>query len=891
LIAAGFHVKSGSGLRVVLSDSWGEIMKSSRFILFPTLLLIIYFIYTPIVRADEQQPDAYQLRDFVDSFFTGVGTQSVDPVFATALSAAPDATKGVLLARVNTLQQQVLIELDSEPPPTSARSAELDAKMERLQALQKALAGNPEPLRQLQRTLPHSPTGNTPIRSNVPNDEPTPRDEKDMLDLLIARLTRQVERIEQRWQGDEQKIKKLQLAIKYSEDKVRNDFQVLRLRYSADEILRKQLREFCDKSAKEQQTAGDNLAAATALAAHAHAALAIAEARAISCKSPADAAAVDAAVKDARQKAQSARRAFNEANAGVDLAHTFADKSRAAATDYQPSRDAQDSWVNGAQGGIQNLGMEVNELIARLSELEAVGIDAGKLQRVINDEFIYWKKRFPKTSQQLSFLSKRLAPELFRSPLSKAKIERLRAVPGDLQNEFNGIDLIDKKRPLPSCDVDPSVKSRLTTTLAEVEAAEAAVAGAGRFNGMAADCRKMAAYPPAPPASPQPPSQTAQPSVTPQRQSSGAIFIHGKASLSSGESTRYTASDQSGYHYGNGLTWQTTDDAIVGIDPLTGQAVARRKGKATLIAHHPQADRAAFLTVEVDPADDWGLSQGNVSVNSANAGGGKKDNWGLQAGNSSSGSSSQNQPVMPIPTSHRRTTPPSVQEWMHMGEEEQRYWYDAVFARQQQEQVQQQQNRRPSQMEGQLAEQERQRQSEDVERARQEQEQAAMNLLGMVSGMQQNLNALRNPGGNRIAQPAPLSGGVPSGHQAMMDQMGRYGGGGQIGSSRGFAAASGTGQNADAPVSPGARELFIQAVNQRYTQRWYPYWCPRLISGCSIVPSGAKAELVNWAQNATKQLQIDRYYRLLDCYDNCVMANPRNETRVGQCRNQCKQIR
>jgi hypothetical protein len=125
----------------------------------------------------------------------------------------------------------------------------------------------------------------------------------------------------------------------------------------------------------------------------------------------------------------------------------------------------------------------------------------------------------------------------------------------------------------------------------------------------------------------------------------------------------------------------------------------------------------------------------------------------------------------------------------------------------------------------------------------------------------------------------------------MMDQMGRYGGGGQIGSSRGFAAASGTGQNADAPVSPGARELFIQAVNQRYTQRWYPYWCPRLISGCSIVPSGAKAELVNWAQNATKQLQIDRYYRLLDCYDNCVMANPRNETRVGQCRNQCKQIR
>ncbi len=851
------------------------------------------FISTSTVRADEQQPDAYQLRDFVDSFITGVGSQSADPVFATALSAAPDATKGSLLARVNTLQQQVQFELDDVPPPTAARSAELDAKMERLQALQKALAGNPEPLRQLQRALPHSPAGNTPIISNVPIDEPTPQDEKKMLDLLIVRLARQVEEIEQRWQQSDQKLKKLQLAIKYSEVKVRNNFHVLRLRYAADELLRKQLKEFCEKSAIEQQTAGDNLSAATALAANTHAALAIAKTRASSCKSLADAAAVDAAVSDARQKAQSARRAFNAASTGIGQANTFADKSQDAASAHQPSRDTQDSWVNGAQDGIQNIGVEVSELIAHLFELEAVGIDAGNLQRIINDEFLYWKKRFPKTAQQLSLLSKRLAPELFRVPLSKAQIERLRSLSGDLRNEFNGIDLIDKKRPLPTCNVDPSIKSKLGTTLAQVEAAEAAVAGAGLFSGMAADCRKLAAQSPAIPGSPPPPSQTAQPSVTPQRQSSGAIFIHGKASLSSGESTRYTASDRSGYHYGNGLTWQTTDDAIVGIDPVTGQAVARRKGKATLIAHHPQADRAAFLTVEVDPADDWGLSQGNVSGNAGNAGGGKKNNWGLQTGNSRSGSTSQNQPAMPIPTFNRRTTPPTVQEWMHMGEEEQRYWYDAVFARQQEEQAQQQQNWQASQMEGQLAEQERQRQSEGAERARQEQEHAAMNLLGMMSGMQQNLNALRNPEGNRSAQPAPLSGGVPSGHQTMMDQMGRtYGsGGGQIGSGRGSAAASGTGQSADALVSPGARESFIQAVNQRYAQRWYPYWCPRLISGCSIVPSGAKAELVNWAQSATKQLQIDRYYRLLDCYDNCVMANPRNEARVGQCRNQCKQIR
>ena len=95
----------------------------------------------------------------------------------------------------------------------------------------------------------------------------------------------------------------------------------------------------------------------------------------------------------------------------------------------------------------------------------------------------------------------------------------------------------------------------------------------------------------------------------------------------------------------------------------------------------------------------------------------------------------------------------------------------------------------------------------------------------------------------------------------------------------------------DAPVAPGAREAFIQTAEQRYMERWYPYWCPRLTSGCAIVPKGAKDELVNWANKATRQQQIDRCYRLLDCYDGCVMAVPANETRVGQCRNQCKQLR
>lgn len=92
---------------------------------------------------------------------------------------------------------------------------------------------------------------------------------------------------------------------------------------------------------------------------------------------------------------------------------------------------------------------------------------------------------------------------------------------------------------------------------------------------------------------------------------------------------------------------------------------------------------------------------------------------------------------------------------------------------------------------------------------------------------------------------------------------------------------------AETPVSEPARNALLSSIDQRH-QRWKATWCPRLISGCGIVPDGARDELKQWTRNATKQSQIDRIGRLLDCYDGCVMALPRNEQQVGQCRVQCK---
>jgi hypothetical protein len=197
-----------------------------------------------------------------------------------------------------------------------------------------------------------------------------------------------------------------------------------------------------------------------------------------------------------------------------------------------------------------------------------------------------------------------------------------------------------------------------------------------------------------------------------------------------------------------------------------------------------------------------------------------------------------------------------------MSQEDQRYWYDAVRARQQalQEQSRSQEMGMQGNSQSPQIIQQQQLQAEAAERSRQEQAQAAMNLLDMMSNMQQNIGALRDQGRNMPNTQLPSS-PVPSGTSAQ--------------------------HQTETPVSEPARNALLRSIDQRH-QRWKATWCPRVISGCSIVPDGARDELKQWTRNATKQRQIDRIGRLLDCYDGCVMALPRNEQKVGQCRVQCK---
>lgn len=114
-------------------------------------------------------------------------------------------------------------------------------------------------------------------------------------------------------------------------------------------------------------------------------------------------------------------------------------------------------------------------------------------------------------------------------------------------------------------------------------------------------------------------------------------------------------------------------------------------------------------------------------------------------------------------------------------------------------------------------------------------------------------------------------------------------GGGSVQTRDGGVSGGGGGRPpAQAPVDEASRNALLAKIRE-YHKRWYAAWCRKMWSGCAVVPNGARDELLQWTKNATKQGQVDRLGRLLDCYNSCVMQRPTNEGKVNQCRRLCKE--
>jgi hypothetical protein len=228
---------------------------------------------------------------------------------------------------------------------------------------------------------------------------------------------------------------------------------------------------------------------------------------------------------------------------------------------------------------------------------------------------------------------------------------------------------------------------------------------------------------------------------------------------------------------------------------------------------------------------------------------------------------------------------PSYEEWRNMNAADQRYYFEAARAR--------------SRAEHEAAMAEARQQMAVAEAFHRQTYEA--NAQRLREG-QIELDQARAAADQEAARAARFNAGVMASNRWMMDEtqrllhqqaeqeaqrratqnvQNRNGGAAVILTNMGQSA------QADAPVHEPARNALLQAIRERH-QRWHAFWCPRLVSGCGIVPDGARDELLQWTRNASQQGKIERIRLLLDCYDSCVMANPKSERRVGQCRNECK---
>lgn len=398
----------------------------------------------------------------------------------------------------------------------------------------------------------------------------------------------------------------------------------------------------------------------------------------------------------------------------------------------------------------------------------------------------------------------------------------------------------ERQMSLPTADI-VSVRDSLRGRLAQAQAAA---------NARAAQGRSTAA-----PAAPQTPASYPSDNILSGPDAIRWLEQHGYIDAN-GKPTHNFQDWQSRTH----SSLSASDHALLGVGGVWHYGrEGRIEGPVTIVVetHHP-------LVPSGQGNGGWNLNDGAV--------------WSGTAGDQAPDSvnlldrSTTDQPSNILP-SRPPGYAPSHDEWLTMSEADQRYYFEPMRAR------------------------ERAQREAELDADRRELAAGAQRLeegrIALEQSRAETARLTAEANRQEAATAALSSNWMMTETQRLMRQQAemnaaRYRGMQASGSVSGAVSSSGAPPSqAETPVSEPARNALLSLIDQRH-QRWKATWCPRLISGCGIVPDGARDELKQWTRNATEQRQIDRIGRLLNCYDGCVMALPRNEQKAGQCRVQCK---
>jgi hypothetical protein len=98
-------------------------------------------------------------------------------------------------------------------------------------------------------------------------------------------------------------------------------------------------------------------------------------------------------------------------------------------------------------------------------------------------------------------------------------------------------------------------------------------------------------------------------------------------------------------------------------------------------------------------------------------------------------------------------------------------------------------------------------------------------------------------------------------------------------------------RSAGTPVSEAEKGALEAEINQRHKTVWVKKYCAARGSGCSILPDGVRANLVDvWLWEAKTREEVNAVRNLFQCSDGCVMSGQPVE-QIGTCLQQCKESR
>jgi hypothetical protein len=576
------------------------------------LIFNLALVFPPAASSDDWSES--RLKDAVDVFLTAVGSQSPDPGFATALSAAPGGTKVGLLKKCNKNMLEINDELEDNPP--AARAAKLLEKLDRNHAVFYAINGDPKPLQDFENFKKKQEQKRK--KQAVKKKKKTYDEIKEMNDEL-ARIHRKIDVIYNDSKKDIQSHIKMMKEFPSLAKQI-NEF------YKQIQVHLEELKDF-NKNKNNNNPCFKVKEYEKKIKAYSvrildnkkiyYKNINQANKRLKSCKNNYDILFIKSSFETAKSSAAKIEKDSEKILDFLSQRETLHKEYEKLIKDFNKKNKERfkiknityNKIVDQADEYYQKILDTSKRLVPQLNKMEKIKIEISRSQN-------YYIKRYPASKiknawKDLSSRASRISEEI-REETDNGLLddhgEQLKRALSKIRKILNEV----KDYGFNACDKDFIADKAADAALKIKAGVFKDLIANGRIPDLADACQSKKTPSPVkdsksggkkspskvtPPAVvTKPPSQTTPSTANSTDIYSGGLRIIGKSRLISGEGATYIATDGAGKPYKGGVSWTASVDNVfvMGSD---GSGVAFKPGNCTLIAH--KDDMTAFFDIQV----------------------------------------------------------------------------------------------------------------------------------------------------------------------------------------------------------------------------------------------------------------------------------------------------